>query len=181
MERIEAVAIIDEYMHRQNVNPISVHDDYLIRKALKAASVLIPEFRAMCYANVQGFLYEEYRQIGSTFNDFYNETVAFIVDDKKRTVDIVNYASILNTYMRGLASTEHVLNSGSIAANTMNSIMGISGSVKNYGNNALQSVNVDNRLLSYADHELLACWMTRRNGVSDMINSLSVFLIITRP
>lgn len=181
MERQEAVAIIDEYMDKQSKNPVYTHDDDMIRRVLKAAAVILPEFKLMSVDRVQSFLYDEYKQIGSTFNDLYNETAAFIIDGKRRNVDIANYAQMLNTYMRGLKSTEEVKDSGSISANTLNSIFGRSDSVKNYGSEAMQSITVDRRLLSYADHELLASWMTRRNGISDMINTLSVFLIITRP
>lgn len=82
--------------------------------------------------------------------------------------------------MNDIHSTKQVERTGSLGSRLLAAAYGRSGQVRRMGT-AHQTYTPDRRLLSYADHELLARWLTRPNGLSDMISSLAVFLKIARP
>lgn len=168
------------YMKNLNNNPVSVHSDEVIHSVLEAAAVIVPRFRLMAAESVQQVLYDEYPQIGFTFNTFYNECVKFILDGKRRTVSVEQWSVLMTSYMNDVYGTKNVEQTGSLGSRMMSAAFGRSGRVRDMGK-AHQSYNSDERLLSYADHELLARWITRPNGLSDMIQSLAVFLKIARP
>lgn len=176
----QAERILKLYMDKLNENPILVHDDELIHSTLPAVAVVLPYFRLAAAESVQQVLYDEYPQIGFTFNTFYNETVAFILDGKRRSTNVGTWSVLMSTYMRDVHGTKYVEETGSIGARMVSAAFGKAGQVRSMGK-ALQTMQPDLRLLSYADHELLARWMTRTNGLSDMITSLAVFLKIARP
>jgi len=176
----QAERILKAYMDMLNENPVLVHDDEIIHNTLPAVAIVLPYFRLVAAESVQQVLYDEYPQIGFTFNTFYNETVAFLLDGKRRTISVGTFSVLMSTYMRDVQGTKYVAEAGSIGARMVNAAFGKSGQVRSMGK-AIQSMQPDLRLLSYADHELLARWMTRTNGLSDMITSLAVFLKIARP
>lgn len=175
-----AVRVIDDYMEKLQKNPIMVHDDSVIHGVLAAAAVILPRFRLMCVESVQRVLYDDFKQLGYTFNAFYNETIAFVLDGKRRQSGTGSYASIIQAYLNDITSTMHADDFGSLGAAILNSTFGRSGTVRSMGP-VNYSIKPDMRALSYADHELLAQWITRVNGLSDMVTSLSVFLKIARP
>ncbi|HHS7556396.1 TPA: hypothetical protein ACTPQ1_004688 [Salmonella enterica] len=175
-----AEKLIKNYMAKLTQNPVLVHDDELIHETLGAAAVVLPYFRLMAAESVQQVLYDEYPQVGFTFNTFYNETAAFLLDGKRRTVSTGQWSVLLVSYMNDVHSTKQVEHTGSLGSRLLAAAFGRSGSVRSMGK-AHQTYQADTRLLSYADHELLARWMTRPNGLSDMISSLAVFLKIARP
>lgn len=175
-----SVELIKKYMAVLTENPVEVHDDEVIHGVLQAAAVVLPFFRLYGAESVQQVLYDEFPQIGFTFNTFYNETVSFVVDGKKRTTNVGTWSVLMQTYMNDVRSTKYVEEKGSLGSRMMSAAFGRSGRVRSMGKEH-QTLQPDSRLLSYADHELLARWMTRTNGLSDMITSLAVFLKIARP
>ncbi|ECB4558099.1 hypothetical protein EXP36_00185 [Salmonella enterica subsp. enterica serovar Weltevreden] len=175
-----AEKLIKNYMAKLTQNPVLVHDDELIHETLEAAAVVLPYFRMMGADSVQQVLYDEYPQVGFTFNTFYNETASFILDGKRRTVSTGQWSVLLVSYMNDIHSTKQVERTGSLGSRLLAAAYGRSGQVRRMGA-AHQTYTPDRRLLSYADHELLARWLTRPNGLSDMISSLAVFLKIARP
>lgn len=180
MELIHAVRVIKNYMEKLRNNPVLVHDDAVIHEVLEACAVVLPRFRLMCVQNVQDVLYDGFEQIGFTFNSFYNETMAFVLDGKPRIMNTGTYSSILSAYINDVAGTQHAAQFGTLGASILNSTFGRAGTVRSYGP-AHQCDKADTRALSYADHELLAQWLTRVNGLSDMVTSLAVLLKITHP
>lgn len=175
-----AEQIIKRYMDALVKNPISVHDDGVIHGVLPAIAAVLPYFRLVSAEASQKVMYDEFPQIGFTFNTLYNETVAFVVDGKKRSTDLVTWSTLIATYMNDVRSTKYVRENGSLGARMISAAFGRSGTVRNMGT-AHQSLTADQRLLSYADHELLARWLTRVNGLSDMVATLAVFLKLVRP
>jgi len=175
-----AERLVKRYMAKLTENPTEVHDDDLIHETLTAAAVILPYFRLLGAESVQQVLYDEFPQIGFTFNTFYNETVAFVVDGKKRPTNVGTWSVLMSTYMNDVHGTKYVQEKGSLGSRMMSAAFGQAGKVRNMGTQH-QTMQPDTRLLSYADHELLARWMTRTNGLSDMIMSLAVFLKIARP
>lgn len=171
---------LKDYMDLLTQNPIMVHDDEVIHAVLPAVAVVLPYFRLAAAESVQQVLYDEYPQIGFTYNTFYNETVAFLLDGKRRTTTVGTWSVLMTSYMNDVRGTKYVEPNGSIGARMISAAFGRAGKVREFGK-SLQSMQADQRLLSYADHELLARWMTRTNGLSDMITSLAVFLKIARP
>lgn len=176
----QAERILKSYMDKLTQNPVLVHDDEVIHTVLPAVAVVLPYFRMTAAERVQQVLYDEYPQIGFTFNTFYNETVAFLLDGKRRSTTVGTWSVLMSSYMHDVQGTKYVEQTGSIGARMVSAAFGKAGKVREFGK-ALQSMQADQRLLSYADHELLARWMTRTNGLSDMITSLAVFLKIARP
>lgn len=175
-----AVERIKSYMSILSKNPIDTHDDEVIHKTLEAAAVVLPYFRLMAADSLQQVLYDEYPQVGFTFNTFYNESVAFLLDGKRRNVTLGQWSTLLSSYMNDVRNTKNVEQTGGLGSRLLAAAFGRRGTVRNMGS-AHQSIECSKRLLSYADHELLARWMTRPNGLSDMISSLAVFLKIARP
>lgn len=176
----QAERLLKAYMDKLTQNPVLVHDDEVIHGVLPAVAVVLPYFRLAAAESVQQVLYDEYPQIGFTFNTFYNESVAFLLDGKRRTTTVGTFSVLLTSYMSDVRGTKYVQETGSIGARMVSAAFGKAGTVRDFGKQ-LQSMQADQRLLSYADHELLARWMTRTNGLSDMITSLAVFLKIARP
>ncbi|QVW55153.1 hypothetical protein pEaSNUABM29_00109 [Erwinia phage pEa_SNUABM_29] len=175
-----AEKLIKNYMAKLAQNPVLTHDDELIHETLHACAVVLPYFKLLAAESVQQVLYDEYPQVGFTFNTFYNETAQFLLDGKRRTMSTGQWSVLLVSYMNDIHSTKQVEQTGSLGSRLLAAAYGRSGSVRSMGK-AHQTLKADNRLLSYADHELLARWMTRPNGLSDMISSLAVFLKIARP
>ena len=95
-------------------------------------------------------------------------------------MNVGTWSVLMTSYMNDVHGTKYVEQTGSIGARMVSAAFGKAGKVREFGKQ-LQSMQADQRLLSYADHELLARWMTRTNGLSDMITSLAVFLKIARP
>lgn len=180
MDFSHAAHRITRYMDKLAQNPIMVHDDEVIHDVLEACAVVLPRFKLMCVDSVQNVLYDGFEQIGFTFNTFYNETVAFVLDGKPRIMNTGTYSSIIQAYINDVASTQKSDDFGSLGMSILNSTFGRAGTVRSMGP-VHQTRVVDQRALSYADHELLARWVTRVNGLSDMVTSLSVFLKITHP
>jgi len=180
MDFNNAERLIKDYMAKLTENPVSVHDDELIHTTLEAAAVILPYFKMMGAESLQQVLYDDYPQIGFTFNTFYNETVAFLMDGKRRDMNVGQWSVLIQQYMNDVRGTKNVRETGSLGSRMIAASYGKSGQVRNLGT-AHQSLVADTRLISYADHELLARWMTRVNGVSDMFSSLAVFLKIARP
>lgn len=180
MDYSKACRVIDDYMDKLAKSPLMVHDDNVIHGVLDAAAVVLPRFKLMCVELVQNVLYDDFKQLGFTFNSFYNETMAFVLDGKRRSMGTGNYSSIIQAYMNDIRSTTSAEDFGSLGMAILNSTFGRSGTVRSMGP-VHQSIVPDVRALSYADHELLAQWITRVNGLSDMITTLSVFLKIARP
>tara|TARA_Y100001956_G_scaffold20934_1_gene20546 strand:+ start:857 stop:1390 length:534 start_codon:yes stop_codon:yes gene_type:complete len=147
---------------------------------LSAANCLIPKFRMLASADVQKVLYDDYTQIGYTLNSFYNETVAFIVEGKRRQTSIQTWESIFQAYANDLSNVDAVKKDESLGAMILNSIFRRSGTVRNYGSEH-QSVEVSEELLSYADHEVFDLWISRDNGISDMARAMSILLKFTHP
>lgn len=180
MDYNKAALGIEHYMDLLRQNPIMVHDDEVIHHVLECSAVILPRFKLMCVDSVQNVLYDDFKQLGLTFNSFYNETMQFILDNKRRITATGTYSSLLTAYISDIEKTQHPADFGSIGQSILNGSFGRAGTVRSFGK-AHQSTTVDKRALSYADHELLAQWITRVNGLSDMITSLSVFLKIARP
>ncbi|AMR59703.1 hypothetical protein SEGD1_054 [Enterobacteria phage SEGD1] len=110
-----AEKLIKNYMAKLTQNPVLVHDDELIHETLEAAAVVLPYFRMMGADSVQQVLYDEYPQVGFTFNTFYNETASFILDGKRRTVSTGQWSVLLVSYMNDIHSTKQVERTGSLA------------------------------------------------------------------
>lgn len=180
MEFVQAARRVENYMDKLLKNPVLVHDDVIIHDVLEAAAVILPRFKLMCVQDVQNVLYDGFEQIGFTFNSFYNETMAFVLDGKPRIMNTGTYSTILTAYVNDVAGTQKAAQFGTLGASILNSTFGRSGTVRSYGE-VHQTDKVDKRALSYADHELLERWITRVNGLSDMVTSLAVFLKITHP
>jgi len=180
MDFNNAEQAIKEYMDLLSQNAVLVHDDAVIHAVLPACAVVLARFRLCALQSVQEVLYDEYPQIGFTFNTFYNETVQFLLDGKRREISVGQYSILMQQYMNDVHGTKYVRQTGSLGSRMMAASFGDSGQVRNLGN-AHQTQKPDTRLLSYADHELLAQWLTRVNGLSDMVSSLAVFLKIARP
>jgi hypothetical protein len=180
MDFNNAEQVIKTYMGKLSENPILVHDDSLIHETLPALAVVLPRFRLCAAPAVQQVLYDEFPQIGFTFNTFYNETVKFVLDGKRRDMSVGQWSVLMQQYMNDVHGTKFVRQTGSLGSRMMAASFGDSGKVRNLGASH-QTLTPDNRLLSYADHELLAQWLTRVNGLSDMVSSLAVFLKIARP
>lgn len=180
MDWINAVECVGNYMEKLRAGPAAVRDDDITHEVIRAAAVILPRFRVVASEQFQTALYDEYPQIGFTFNTFFNETVAFVLDNKRRSVPLVSWSNLLTTYMRDVAGTKMVAENGSLGGRMLAATLGQAGTVRNLGK-AHQSTVVDKRLLSYADHELLAKWLICRDGFADMVSSLAVFLVITRP
>lgn len=180
MTLIEAVESLHIYMEKLNAAPASVRDDETIHRMLQVAAVLLPRWRLLAAESVQEVMYTEYPQIGFTINSYYNETVAFLVENKARMTPLASWATLVSTYMRDVAGTTEVEKNASIGARLIAASFGRAGKVRDMGKSH-QSTTVDKRLLSYADHELLALWLTRKDGFADMISTLAVFISITRP
>lgn len=180
MDFNKGTEIINAYMAKLEQNPILTRDDEIIHEVIAAAAAILPRFKLMASVSVQQVLYDEFPQVGFTFNTFYNETVAFLLDGERRLTSIGQYSVIFAAYMNDIHGTKYVKQTGSLGSRMIASSFGDSGKVRTMGK-AHQSLSPDVRLLSYADHELLARWLTRVNGLSDMISTLAVFLKITRP
>ncbi|QXO09490.1 hypothetical protein pEaSNUABM11_00066 [Erwinia phage pEa_SNUABM_11] len=180
MDFNNAEQVLKTYMGKLAENPILVHDDKLIHDTLPAVAVILARFRLCSSSAVQEVLYDEYPQIGFTFNQFYNETVAFVLDGKRRDMSVGQWSVLMQQYMNDVHGTKYVRQTGSLGSRMMAASFGDSGKVRNLGPSH-QTLTPDTRLLSYADHELLAQWLTRVNGLSDMVSSLAVFLKIARP
>lgn len=171
---------IKNFMAIMTQNPVETQDDLLLHDTLEACAVVLPYFRMLGAQSVQDVLYDEYPQVGFTFNTFYNETVAFLLDGKRRSTSIGQWSVLMTSYMNDIRNTKTVEHTGGLGSRLTAAAFGRAGKVRNMGS-AHQTWKADSRLLSYADHELLARWMTRPNGLSDMISSLAVFLKIARP
>lgn len=171
---------IKNFMAIMTQNPVDTHDDKLLHDTLEACAVVLPYFRMLGAQSVQDVLYDEYPQVGFTFNTFYNESVAFLLDGKRRSTSIGQWSVLMTSYMNDVHNTKSVEHTGGLGSRLIAAAFGRAGKVRDMGK-AHQSWTADARLLSYADHELLARWMTRPNGLSDMISSLAVFLKIARP
>lgn len=175
-----AERVIKNYMAKLTENAVLVHDDEVIHETLEAVAVILPYFKMMGAESVQQVLYDEFPQIGFTFNTFYNESVWFIIDGKRRSTNIGTFSVLMSSYMNDVRGTKYVEEKGSIGSRMISAAFGRAGKVREMGKEH-QTMQTDTRLLSYADHELLARWMTRTNGLSDMITTLAVFLKIARP
>ncbi|MGL5397271.1 MAG: hypothetical protein ACRDBQ_18640 [Shewanella sp.] len=175
-----AEQVIKRYMDTLVKSPIMTHDDAVIHNVLRAAVVVLPYFRLVSAEASQKVMYDEFPQIGFTFNSLYNETVGFVVDGTPRRTNLVSWSNLIATYMNDVRSTKYVRENGSLGARMISAAFGRSGTVRNMGVSH-QSLVADQRLLSYADHELLARWITRVNGLSDMVATLAVFLKLVRP
>lgn len=147
---------------------------------LNAAVTLIPMFKMLASSNVQKVLYDDYGQIGYTLNTFYNETVALIVDGKRRSTSIQTWESIFQAYANDLSNVDSVKKDESLGAMILNSVFQRMGTVRNYGSEH-QTVEVSEEILSYADHEVFDLWMSRDNGISDMARAMSILLKFTHP
>ena len=180
MDWIEAVETLRIYMEKLNASPASVRDDATVHKVLRACAVILPRWRMIGSQSVQDVMYAQYPQIGFTINSYYNESVAFIVENKRRSVPIVSWSHLIETYLRDVAGTTEVEKPGSLGARLLSAAYGRAGKVRDMGK-PHQATGVDKRLLSYADHELLAQWLTRTDGFADMVSTLAVFISITRP
>lgn len=180
MDWIESVEILRNYMEKLNASPASVRDDNVVHLTLRAAAVVLQRWRLLAGDSVQEVMYAEYPQIGFTINSYYNETVAFVVDNKPRSTPLASWSTLIETYLRDLKGTEMVEDNQSIGGRLIAASFGRAGTVRNMGKSH-QATVIDTRLLSYADHELLAQWLTRKDGFADMISTLAVFISITRP
>ena len=180
MTLIEATETLHIYMEKLNAAPAPVRDDDTVHNVLRAAAAILPRWRLLAAESVQEVMYTEYPQIGFTINSCYNETVAFLLENKPRCTPLACWATMMSTYMRDVAGTTEVEKNNSIGARLIAASFGRAGKVRDMGKSH-QSTTIDKRLLSYADHELLALWMTRKDGFADMISTLAVFISITRP
>lgn len=147
---------------------------------LEAANKLIPLFKMLASSDVQKVLYDDYEQIGYTLNTFYNETVDFIVNGKRRATSIQTWESIFQAYANDLSNVDDVKKDESLGAMILNAVFNRTGTVRNYGSEH-QSVEVTEELLSYADHEVFDLWISRDNGIPDMARAMSILLKFTHP
>lgn len=165
-------------MLSNNPSKARTHDE--VFTVLQSAAVLVPRFKMIANANVQSVLYDEYAHIAYTLNTFYNETIKFLVEGKKRSTNTHTWEGIFNAYISDHSKDGDIMKTTSIGATILNGATGVKSRIRNYGSSH-QTMVANTALLSYADHEVFELWISQDNGVVDMVSSLAIMLNFTHP
>lgn len=149
------------------------HENYrweTINKTLKAFLPTVP----LVTLPAKKPLYGTVSRVGM-IRRFYNETVAFILDGRPRTMDINIWWGIVNDmtgYMNAFHEKHNVGTVHNVSAEYY--FMMPKLNTAQFASQAVQDKDVDKRLLSYAHCDIVQMWMTRGNGMDDMFMTLSM-------
>lgn len=161
-------------------NTKEAFEPHNFNRGMEAAATIFKCFRVLAHPDSQKALYELNKHMALTLNSFYNETASFILDNKPRKSGLNFYLSLLEAYLDEIKASKTPRTSESLGGSILASMIGVRSIVRSRGDRH-QAIDLDDRLLSYADHELFALYVTRKAGVIDMIDTLSIFLKIAHP
>lgn len=180
MDLNNAMMIVEEYNHLLRTQYQKAMDPVVLDRALGAAALIMSLFRLIPAQESQSVFYSKHPHVGHTLNQYYNDTVAFLLDSKKRLSGHEFYRDLFETYVHSYSKTKDFDGGTSLGGKMLSAMLGIKGRMVNYGTTH-QTIDVDCRLLSYADHELLSLWVTRKGGFIDLFDTLSNFIKLSRP
>ncbi len=103
----------------------------------------------------------------NTVTRFYNETVKYIMEGTPRSFDLMSWSSILEDISRDWSMVES--RGGNIGATA---IKQPTYKRPTPTTTRLKEKVVDDKVLSYAHHDIITTWIQRPNGVDDMLVSL---------
>lgn len=180
MDLNKAVVVIDTYSHLLRTNYHKAMSPKTLNEAMEAAAAVVGVFKLLPCQEYQTKFYKTYPQVGHTLNQYYNDTLAFLLDGKRRLSGHEFYRDLFETYLKHYDDTKEFTGGESLGGKMLSAMLGVQGRMNNFGPSH-QTLDVDTRLLSYADHELLSLWVTRKGGFIDMFDTLSNFTKLARP
>lgn len=153
---------LDDLCELFQTHPMQARRFDTINSVIEVCASILPIVRGFASKPPQGALYDS-----DTVRRFYNETVGFILGEA-RPIRVEIWAGLINdiydTPKEGLVG-----NSGSITGKQFHRLKGDNRvTAPSFGHTTVRK-----ELLSYAPRDILHMWLTRKNGIDDMLISLT--------